>query len=146
MPSVCIPCAWPIGPTRPRATGHLFYPYLCRRGGSSPCRRCCASERLTECCWERVPPEGANAQWFSPNTSRVDHSSAPTPPPSDPSARSAHTPHTQQSPAAPPCVHSLPRATARNTQNHSVTDIIMSIFYCQNSKTQAADARNETKP
>lgn len=115
-----------------------FYPYLCRRGGSSPCRRCCGSVRPTGCCWVRVPPEGASAQWFSPNTNQVDRSSVPTPPPSVLSAHSAHTPNTQRSPAAPPCVHSHPRATVKTgdrktqrLQNHS-----------QAHKQEAAPARN----
>lgn len=104
----------------------FLYPYLCRRGGSSPCRRCCVSVRLTGCCWVRVPPEGVSARWFSPNTTQVDRLSALTPPPSVLSAHSAHMLNMQRSPAAPPCVHSHQRATVttvgrktQRLQNHS---------------------------
>lgn len=101
-------------------------PYLSPRGGSSPCRRCCASVRPTGCCWVRVPPEGASAQWFSPSTSQVDRSSAPTPPPSVRSGHSAHTPNTRQSPAAPPCVHSHPRAKGQGREGKKDTEITKS--------------------
>lgn len=126
MLSACNQITWDIQYCHVWTRLPFLYPYLSQRGGSSPYRRCCVSVRPTGCCWVRVPPEGVSAQWFSPNTSQVDRSSAPTPPPSVLSGHSAHTPNTQQSPAAPPCVHSHLRAKGQGRerktlrlQNHS---------------------------